>query len=152
MILSRGCIYAMRACIYLASQEEGVYLSINRISDKLDIPHHFLTKTLQKLTEFDFLESQKGPKGGIKLKKPAESIHLIDIVETVDGPDIFTECILGLPGCGNQKPCPIHDEWADVRTRLKKMLQKNTLADMAGKGKSLDLRITANKEFSWVTE
>jgi len=152
MILSRGCIYAMRACIYLASKKEGKYVSINQISDKLEIPHHFLTKTLQKLTEFDFLESLKGPKGGVRLKKPAKDIQLIDVVETIDGPDIFTECILGLPGCGNRKPCPIHDEWAKVRTRLKKMLQKNTLADMAGKGESLDLRITANKGFSWGTE
>ncbi len=32
---------------------------------------------------------------------------------------MFTECILGLPGCGTEAPCPFHEEWTPVREQLK---------------------------------
>lgn len=153
MILSQACIYGMRASLYLAAKEdhEG-YISISKISKELDISRHFLTKILQKLTQADLLESLKGPKGGVRLKKDAEQITLIEVVEAIDGLDILTECVLGLPGCGDQKPCPIHEEWTEVRGELCEMLENNTLAEVAGKGRSFDLRITENKEFDWVSE
>lgn len=139
----------MRASLYLASREGDSYVSISKIGEELEISSHFLTKILQQLTEFNLLESLKGPKGGVRLKKPGDNIRLIDIVEAIDGLDILTECALGLPGCGNQKPCPVHDDWAEVRSELRDMLENNTLAELAGKGKSLNLRITDNDEFKW---
>ncbi len=149
MILSKACIYGMRASLYLASREGDSYVSISKIGDELDISSHFLTKILQQLTEFSLLESLKGPKGGVRLKKSGDEIRLIDIVEAIDGLDILTECALGLPGCGNRKPCPVHDDWAEVRSELRNMLENNTLAELAGKGKSLNLRITDNDKFKW---
>lgn len=150
MILSKACIYGMRASLYLASREEQAYVSISKIGDELNLSSHFLTKILQQLTESNLLESLKGPKGGVRLKKPSEKIYLIDIVKAIDGLDILTECALGLPGCGDKKPCPVHEDWAEVRTELRGMLENNSLAELAGKGKSLNLRITDNDEYTWV--
>lgn len=149
MILSQACVYAMRAAIYLASREEDDYVSIGTISDKLDISAYFLTKILQDLTKSGLLESLKGPRGGVRLKRPADEIHLIDVLEAVDGLGLVTECVLGLPGCGDSKPCPVHEEWAGVRDELCGMLEENTLAGLAGKGKSLNLRITGDGKFDW---
>lgn len=150
MVLSKACIYGVRASIYLASTEGDAYISISKISEELDISRHFLTKILQELTQSNLLESLKGPKGGVRLKKSGDKIPLIDIVEAIDGLDILTECAFGLPGCGDKKPCPIHDEWAEVRSELREMLETNSLADLAGKGKALNLRLTENDEFRWV--
>lgn len=154
MILSKACVYGMRASLYLAAKEDddNGFISISRISEELDISRHFLTKILQELTQADLLESLKGPKGGVRLKQEADEIKLIEVVKSIDGLDILTECALGLPGCGEQKPCPIHDQWAEVRRELREMLENNTLADMAGKGKSLNLRITENNKFDWVSD
>jgi hypothetical protein len=38
---------------------------------------------------------------------------LYEIVVAIDGEDLFRECVLGLPGCGDATPCPLHDEWID---------------------------------------
>ena len=152
MLLSKACVYGMRASIYLASQSNNSYTSISKISEKLDISRHFLTKILQQMTKSDLLESLKGPKGGVKLKKPAEQVRLIDVVEAIDGLDVLTECVLGLPGCGNKKPCPVHDKWADVRQQLRTMLESNNLGELAGDGKNLNLRITENGDFSWTED
>lgn len=152
MLLSNACIYGLRASLFLASTERDSYVSISTISDQLEISHHFLTKTLQQLTQFGLLESLKGPNGGVRLVKPPNEIRLIDVVEAIDGLDVLTECVLGLPGCGNETPCPVHDEWADARAGLRHMLEENTLDELAGKGREFNLRITEKGDFNWVAK
>lgn len=149
MLLSSSCVYGLRASLYLAANQNGEYVSIREMSDKLDISFHFLTKTLQQLTAAGLLESQKGPKGGVRLTKKGSNISLFEIVEAIDGRDLFTECALGLPGCGTEKPCPLHEQWADTRDSIRNMLQETNLVELAGKGKEMNLRITADGSFEW---
>lgn len=149
MLLSNPCVYGLRAALYLASHRGDNYHSIGEISEKLDISFHFLTKTLQKLSAAGLLESQKGPKGGVRLSRPGSEITLFEIVEAIDGRELFTECALGLPGCGEARPCPLHDQWADTRDSIRRMLEETTVDQLAEKGKKMNLRITAEGEFEW---
>lgn len=149
MLLSKSCIYGLRASLFLASDRGDGYVSIRQMSDKLDISFHFLTKILQQLTAAGLMESHKGPKGGVRLTKPGDQIALIEIVIAIDGPDLFTECALGLPGCGVEKPCPLHEKWADTRENIREMMEGTTLVELAKKGKEGNLRITAEGGFEW---
>lgn len=147
MLLSKSCVYGIRAALFLAARENERYIPIGEISDKLDISFHFLTKILQQLTSNDLLESFKGPKGGVRLTRSGEEITIMELVKAIDGEKMLTECALGLPGCGEKKPCPIHDKWAETRDNIRQMLENTTLTEMADKGKELDLRITAEGGF-----
>ncbi|SMO48457.1 RrF2 family transcriptional regulator [Fodinibius sediminis] len=149
MLLSKSCVYGLRATLLLASNQNGNYTSIKELSEKLDISFHFLTKILQQLTAVDLMESLKGPKGGVRLSKSGEEITLLDIVIAIDGEDLLTECALGLPGCGIEKPCPLHDMWASTRDEIREMLESTSLTQMANKGKKMNLRITADGKFTW---
>ena len=149
MLLSSSCVYGLRASLYLAANQDGDYVSIREMSEKLEISFHFLTKTLQQLTAAGLMESQKGPKGGVRLTKKGSKISLFEIVEAIDGRELFTECALGLPGCGVEKPCPLHDKWAETRDNIREMLQETNLLELAGKGKEMNLRITADGSFEW---
>lgn len=144
MIFSKSCEYALRAALFVAHEPNSGYTSITKISDKLEISRHFLTKILQELTAAGIMESMKGPKGGVRLAKPSGDIALLDIVAATDGEAVLTECALGLPNCGEAKPCPIHDQWAVAREQLRYMLEHNSLAFLVEKGKVNDLRITAD--------
>ena len=124
-------------------------MPIKQISERLDISHHFLTKILQELTKSGLVESLKGPRGGVRLKKKGDAITLIEVVDAIDGMDLLTECALGLPGCGVEKPCPLHDQWAETRDEIKEMLEQPALAELAGKGKEGNLRITPEGGFDW---
>jgi len=143
MLLSKSCEYALRAALYVASKKEGQYVSIREIADELDISFHFLTKILQSLTENTIMSSFRGAKGGVMLAKPSRHIRLIDIVKAIDGMDLFKECVLGLPNCGMDKPCSLHDEVVGIREQFKKAFESNTLYDLAHKTLKLNLRITA---------
>jgi len=84
----------------------------------------------------------KGPKGGVALKRNPGEISLVDIVVAIDGMGLFTDCLLGLPGCGEQKPCPVHDEWAGIRANLFHTFRDKNLAETAQRIDELNLRFS----------
>ncbi len=141
MLLSKSAEYGIRASLYLATLKRDGFVSIRDISDELNISFHFLTKIFQKLTQAGLMNSFRGPNGGIMLAHPAEKITLLDLVTAIDGPELFTECVLGLPACGNQHPCPLHEGWAKERQRLRTMFEKMNLAEMAERIDEFDFRL-----------
>lgn len=143
-VLSKATVYSLRALVYLASQKdrEG-YLSIGEMSEKLDISFHFLTKTFQTLTQHGILESYRGPHGGIVLKKPADQVFLSEIIKILEGEDFFDKCLLGLPGCGTEKPCPVHDFWKDAKKSVKHEFDITSLAELGEKVSDDRLRLVA---------
>jgi len=136
-MLSKSCEYGLRAALYLASLDEEGYVSIGTISDELDISFPFLTKIFQKLNDADLLTSKRGPSGGVALNRPADAITLYEIVVAIDGEDLFRECVLGLPDCGDAEPCPLHDQWVEKRTQVEEMFRTASLTELP------EVRLTA---------
>jgi len=149
MLLSKSCVYGLRAAIYLASKNEESYISIRDMSADLGISFHFLTKILQQLTSDKLMESYKGPKGGIKLTTKGRAATMLDMVIAIDGPELLTQCALGLPGCGHEKPCPIHEKWIETRTSIEGMLNQTSLDEIAKEGKEKQFRLKEDGSFSW---
>ncbi len=127
MLLSKTCEYGLRAMLHLAATSPDGYKAVRVISSELDISFHFLTKIFQQLTRSGLLMSYRGPNGGVKLARESSEITLKEIVVAIEGPELFTECVLGLPGCGDERPCPMHHSWAVVRTELERMLDHKNL-------------------------
>jgi Rrf2 family iron-sulfur cluster assembly transcriptional regulator len=151
MLLSKSCEYGLRAMLYLASLgDEGAdgagadeapdptreYVSIGAVSDELGIGFSFLTKVFQQLNDAGLLISKRGPGGGVALTRPPEQVPLYDIIVAIDGDDLFEECVLGLPGCGEAEPCPLHDHWTEARGQLETTFRNTTLAEVP------DVRLT----------
>ncbi|MCB0587354.1 MAG: Rrf2 family transcriptional regulator [Phaeodactylibacter sp.] len=130
-VLSKGCIYGLRALLYIVSEKPaGEYVNIREISEELDISFHYLTKTFQTLTHKGILRSYRGPNGGVALARPPEEFSLADIVLTLEGEDFFNKCLLGLAGCGQAAPCPVHDFWIGHKAELRTEFERTSLADM----------------------
>ncbi|MGM0507179.1 MAG: RrF2 family transcriptional regulator [Bacteroidota bacterium] len=147
MLLSKSCVYGLRAALFLSAGEQGQYIPIRNMSEKLDISFHFLTKILQQLTAEGLLESYKGPNGGVRLTRGSDEVSLLDIVRAIDGDAMFKECALGLPGCGHMTPCPMHDKWTVTREQIRDMLEGTTLKELSSRGKEFNLRINATGGF-----
>lgn len=137
MLLSKRCEYGLRAMLYLATLEgtSGAdptrgYVSIQTVSDDLGIGFSFLTKVLQELNDAGLLTSKRGRGGGVALMRRPSEISIYDIVVALEGDDLFNECVLGLPGCGEAEPCPLHDHWTDERERMEMKFRKTTLAEV----------------------
>ncbi len=131
-LLSKSCVYGLRAAVYIATREsEQAYVPIREIAKELKLSFHFLTKILQTLTESKLLRSYRGPTGGVALAKPAAQLTLLDVVHSLQGKELFRECVLGLARCGDRKPCPLHATWALQRDALRRSLDQTRLSDLA---------------------
>ena len=98
----------------------------------------FLWKVLQVLARRKLVRSFKGARGGYELARPARQITLLAMVTATDGDALIRNCVLGLPQCNEEQPCPLHETWKGVRAEVTRMLEQTTLADLA--------RIASRKE------
>ena len=141
-LLPKTSTYALRAVLYIASiGTEQKFVPIRQISDELNISFHFLTKIFQILSQHGLMTSYRGPAGGISLAKPASDISLIEIITALEGTDFFEGCILALPNCGDEAPCPLHEFWGKMRDELKDMFEKTRLDELGEKIRNDGLRL-----------
>lgn len=128
-MLSNTCKYAIRAVIYLGFHEDqGAKIGIRKISKDLEIPTPFLGKILQTLARHHILSSTKGPNGGFGLGMAADEIHLMDIVEIIDGMDGFNKCAISVRYCNEMDHlCALHTRYSKMREELKSIFQAETI-------------------------
>lgn len=141
MLLSKSSEYGIRASLYLATRDTGAYISVRQIGDTLDISPTFLTKVFQELNEAGLVVSRRGAHGGVSLERDPKTITLYDIVAAIDGEAVFRECVLGLPGCGEERPCPLHNTWARQRDQIELSFRRANLADVAEETRESNFRL-----------
>lgn len=134
MLYSRTCQYAIWAMVELGRRQRGQrdrrWVKAEQISETLGLPFPMVAKVLQMLAHAELLESVRGPRGGFRLRRSPEEIHLMEIVIAIDGPGLVERCILGLPQCGDPNPCPLHAYWRPIRDQLRDFLERVTLEDL----------------------
>ncbi len=129
MIFTKSTKYALRALIFIAGRcEENENCSIRDVAGTLDIPFHFLTKILQKLTEAGLLVSTKGTNGGVRLSRSPDAIILNEIILAIDSEYSTHECVLGFPTCDDKNPCALHSIWQEPKESLERIVMKTTLS------------------------
>lgn len=143
-MLSKSCRYAIRAVIYLASQPESAgKIGIKKISYDLDLPAPFLAKILQQLAKRKILSSTKGPHGGFSLLKDPKKVTLYDIVITIDGDEVFTDCIMHQGTCSGvdtgKKYCPLHEDYSKTQNDRMNLFRNKTIYDLVKRVSNDDL-------------
>jgi Rrf2 family protein len=131
MIFSSSTEYAIRGLSELAIRADAGPTIVDDLVAGTDLPRDFLAKVFQKLVRGGILRSMKGRGGGFSLARPAHEITIMNIVEAIDGPQLFDLCVVGLERCNDQMPCPQHDLYKPIRQRLKDYLTTTTLADLS---------------------
>ncbi|MDA1029605.1 MAG: Rrf2 family transcriptional regulator [Bacteroidetes bacterium] len=148
MLLSKTSEYGIRAMLHLAGIGGDEYVPVKKISQTLNISFHFLTKIFQQLARAGLISSYRGPNGGVRLEIDASKITVKAVVVALDGPDLFTQCVLGLPGCTEDRPCPLHSHWITSRKEIETMLGQKTLAEIGSDLRSGGYRLTAGAEWT----
>jgi len=130
-MLSYTCKTAVKAVIFLATKDDNAERTgIKEIAEHIDASEHTLGKMLQTLVRQDVIKSMKGPAGGFYISKRQKEQPLINIVEAIDGKNIFKGCGLGLSRCSATHPCPIHNEYKEARDIIDRIFRTKTVADL----------------------
>lgn len=140
-MFSKSCKYGIKAVLFIAQQSQlGIRVGIKEIVEAIDTPEAFTAKILQILSKKNIVQSIKGPNGGFEIpKEDLEKIKLAHIVEAIDGEDLYTQCSLGLPQCGNDKPCPVHHKLVAIKKELKQVLENTSILEVAYNMNTIDL-------------
>ena len=130
-MLSLTCKTAIKAVIFLAIKFESAEKSgIKEIAEFINASEHTVGKMLQILVKDQVIHSSKGPNGGFYLNVKKNKQPIINIINAIDGTDVFKECGLGLSKCSATHPCPIHDDYKIVRDIFEKLCRQKKISDL----------------------
>ncbi len=117
--------------IYLAHQPPATVLTLHHIAEAGDLPVGFLAKILQKLVRHGLLQSFRGRQRGYCLACDASEMKLRELLEAIEGADLFRRCLFWGHRCEDENPCLLHSEWARIKPQLLLALEKKSLEDLA---------------------
>lgn len=130
-MLSLTCKTAIKAVIFLASGPgTGERSGIREIASFINASEHTVGKLLQTLVKSGIINSAKGPSGGFYITKAQLRLPIINIVEAVDGKEVFKECGLGLSKCSATHPCPIHHEYKKARDIIETLFRERKVIEL----------------------
>ncbi len=132
-MLSNTCKTAIKAVIYLASKaDHSEKAGVKEVAQHINASEHTVSKILQNLVKQNVINSVKGPSGGFLITEGQRQQPIINIVTTIDGQSVFTECGLGLSKCSATHPCPIHDEYKKGREIIETIFTENSINVLCG--------------------
>jgi Rrf2 family iron-sulfur cluster assembly transcriptional regulator len=125
--------YALRALSHLARQSGEAVLGRD-LAQSVEIPANYLSKVLVTLRNAGLVDTTRGSGGGYRLSRPANEIHLIDVVELFEEVSrTRSSCFLGQTRpCSETKPCTAHSAWKGAQAAYLGFLVSTPLSEIAG--------------------
>jgi Rrf2 family protein len=122
---------ALHILTLLAAKGTGL-LTSEQIASSVDTNPVVIRRVMASLRENGFVESRPGVNGGWKLKKPASSITLCKVFETVREEDLLSMHAHPDPHCpiGGHIRDSLQDVFAEAEKALHSSLSKQTVADV----------------------
>jgi len=132
-MFSKTTEYALRATFFIAQKGSKTNkLSIIEIAKAIGSPQPFTSKILQILTrDRSLVSSVRGPNGGFFMTEKAKKLPVSRILQVMHEEQTIKKCIMGLPQCTSEKPCPLHEQYLSIRNQLNILFETTTIGDIA---------------------
>ena len=122
--------YAVTAMMDLAlHQSEDEHVSLKSIANHQEISVAYLEQIFSKLKAGGLVNGTRGPNGGYRLSRPAETISIFEIIDAVDEPVDITRCH-GKKDCQDGEVCLTHELWTDLSNQISSFLDQLKLGDI----------------------
>jgi Rrf2 family transcriptional regulator, iron-sulfur cluster assembly transcription factor len=129
--LSRKGDYAVRAMLHLARHEGQGRCKTRDIAQAMAIPESYLPQILAELVGAGLVTSQAGRDGGYALHGPASQIHLLDVIEVMEGPIELAQCVITGGPCHWDNECAVHRFWSAAQEAFRGNLRTTSFAEIA---------------------
>lgn len=114
----------------LIAAHGGGTMNVREMAGATGASEAHLAKTMQRLAKAGLVFSERGPKGGFALARPAEDITLLEIYEAVEGPRSLSQCPLGRTTCTFER-CLFGGMLESVEDQVYTYLADHSLTDVA---------------------
>ncbi len=130
MKLSTRGKYGLYAMIYLAQHDGEGPQSLKAIAE-VGTPEAYLEQLLGSLRRADLVKTVRGAQGGYQLSRPAGEITARNILEAMEGPLSFSDCVgEAQTACQHSENCPARGVWEYLTEQINGLLSHITLEDM----------------------
>ncbi|WP_404352648.1 RrF2 family transcriptional regulator [Caproicibacterium sp. XB2] len=135
MVITLETDYAVRIMEVLATENSKV--DACTIAEKAMVTQRFTLKILHKLVTAGLVVSFKGAHGGYTLAKASEQITLLEVIEAVEGPYMFSRCQQKAYSCDHSgtSSCRFHEIYNEVTVLVRDKLSSYTFADVLPQGR-----------------
>ena len=122
--------YAIRALLALARMPQGSLKLGRDLAFEAGIPKNYLPRVLVGLRNAGLVGTARGKGGGYWLLRPADSVHIIEVIELFETVHDNDNCILTHAKSSLSKDGP-DGHWQGVRELYLTFLERTTLADIS---------------------
>lgn len=131
MLLTKKSEYALLSLVIIAKSDEPK--NVDTLANELKISKSFLAKILQNLAKNNILNSYKGSNGGFTLKKPCDTLTILEITTIAEEklPSVF-DCTTNSSVCNAQieGSCTIFPLLSNLQNKINGFLSQLTLKDI----------------------
>ena len=125
---------ALHTCLWIVDDPRAIRPS-PVIAKELGFSYNHFAKVVQKLVRAGVLETERGPRGGIRLARDPKAVSMLEIYDAAGGEPLRPHrCLLDPKICAG-RACALGRMIESENSRLHKTMQKTTLAGLA---RSLD--------------
>ncbi len=124
--LSEAGSIAIHSMVLIAKSDNS--LNVVKIAERTGASKHHVAKVLQRLAKDDFLDSNRGPHGGFRLKRAPDQISLLQIYEAIEGKIVVNNCPMDNPICPFNK-CIMGTTITAMTSDFKEYLDTQKLSD-----------------------
>ena len=122
--------YAVRMLADIAEHEPG-YVSLSSVANRQGISKKYLEQIAMNLQRVGMLAGARGYKGGYKLARDAQSITVLDILNSVEGSMAVVECLEDSENrCERCRECKTLPIWTGLKERVEAYLGGITHKDV----------------------
>lgn len=130
MKLSTRTRYGLRALVDLAlHSRNNVPVPVKEIARRQGLSEPYLEKLFATLRKAGLVRSIRGVAGGYLLGKPPEEMTMAEILKTLEGPIVLSDCVEG-PGCNKGESCPAGLLWNRLKKNIDALMSGTTLQDL----------------------
>jgi Rrf2 family protein len=136
--------YALHTLLNLSFAPAGTSPSARDLAEFQKLPAPFMRKLLTQLEGAGLVEGSEGIRGGWRLRRPPQTITVLEVVDAAQGRDKLFECREIRARCAlwpDDAPprgattgvCTIHAVMLGAEVAMRRELAGHTLADIAGR-------------------
>ncbi|MDK2882429.1 MAG: hypothetical protein PWQ41_96 [Bacillota bacterium] len=122
--------YFLKVLIELARRQGDGYLTSREIAERQGIPPKYIPQIVAELSRAGWVETSRGPKGGIRLAVNPQGITVADVIDLAEGGFAIKSCLVSARPCPLTESCPLYPVWLEAQQAVSGILASYSIADL----------------------